>query len=508
MVIRFIFISLLLSSFLFSGEFTATANRNELRVGESFTLNLTLKDASAQGSPALEDLKKLFVIHSQHQSSNTIMRNGYVSSSISWKMTLMPQKEGEFFIPSISIQTTEGMLSTNPVKIKVVQGDSSSHESSSDLQGVTISVEVNKKNPYKSEPISYTVKLASKIDLANVKIQQFNIEEAIVEPNGEPKVSRKMIDGVRVDAVEFNYWVTPLKAGPLKIPSIAIQGEFPVRRQSQGSFFDEFGPFFIMPGFDQLQPFMLMTQEDVLDVQPAIPEVNPWLPAKSIKIEERWDDSQLLQVGEPLIRSFKISAEGVMASQLPSLEDLQTSNDLFKVYADKPEMSNESKEGNIHSLRKEQYTLIPQQSGTLTLPEISLTWWNVEKKEKIIARIPSRTLNILPPVEQTKNTILPPIDSSSSNSTGQDPMIHRDPLMYVFMGGLTILLLGTLLWAISLQKKIVRLTEAPMTAKTTATKTNDKNQKMGSTEMYKPLKPEMHKPGKDKNEKLPDLNPT
>ncbi len=68
-VIRLIFMVLLCPLFLFSGEFTASVSRNQFHVGETFTLTLTLKDASAQGAPALDSLKGSFSIHSRSKFS-------------------------------------------------------------------------------------------------------------------------------------------------------------------------------------------------------------------------------------------------------------------------------------------------------------------------------------------------------------------------------------------------------------------------------------------------------
>ena len=71
---RLIFLFLLLPSFLLSGEFVASVSRNPINVNESFTLTLTLKDASARGSPSITPLKNSFYINSQQQSLNTTVR--------------------------------------------------------------------------------------------------------------------------------------------------------------------------------------------------------------------------------------------------------------------------------------------------------------------------------------------------------------------------------------------------------------------------------------------------
>ncbi len=500
MVNRLFFLFLLLPFFLVSGEFIASVNRNQIKLGESLTLNLTLKDASPKGSPTIDSLKQSFFINSQQQAHNTVMINGQFTSSIIWKFVLIPQKEGEVTIPSISIDTSIGLLSSTPLTIRVIKGAAADSDSS-DIVGVTLTTDVSTINPYKNEPIFYTVRLTSKRNLANIKMQKLNIEDAIVEANGEPKIYEKTVDGSNVGVIEFSYLITPLKPGSLKIPSSLIQGDMLVKRQAHsGSFFeDDFDPFSFMQGFGRAKPFALASEEVVLDVQPALAEVTPWLPAKSLNIEESWNEAQPLQVGEPLTRVFKLVAEGIKSSQLPNLNDLHIHDPLFKIYADQPELGEEVKEGSVKSYRKEEYTLIPQQAGDLTLPEISIAWWDLTKKEKVITRIPSRTLHILPRPESTvKSQTSSNLEMNLSPSIPQSIVIQRDPLWNILIAALTILLLAAIIWGIMLQKKIMRLTKDADELKTTHPEKHLVHFHHAKERSSK----------KNKKEQLPDLNPT
>lgn len=457
-----IYLLMLLPCSLFSGEFTASVNRNQVVLGESFTLNLKLTDASAKGSPSTSALNKSFVIHGQHQSSNTVITNGKMSSSINWQFTVIPQQKGELTIPSISIETSDGTLSSDPIQLQVTQRTASS--GSDDDKGLTLTTNVSQAKPYKNEPIIYTVKLISKRDLANINMQKITIEDALVEMTGEPGIEERIIDGLATKIIGINYIITPLKVGQLTIPSTIIQGGIPAKRKSRTrSFFDDdFDAFSMLRHFDRLEPFALSTDEIVLEVQPPIADVNPWLPALSLTIEEKWDESQTLQVGEPLTRGFKIVAEGVKASQLPSLNDRQISDRAFKIYADKPEMDDHVRNGIVKSYRNEQYTLIPHQSGTLTLPEITIPWWDVTKHAIAYTTVPSRNLEVLPIPENTQQSDLPPTVGATHAITEPQVVVNQNnPLLYVLIAGLVSLLLFVFFWGFTLQKKIARLTDTP-----------------------------------------------
>lgn len=492
MVRHWIFLFLLMPFFLFSGEFTATVNRTQINEGESLVLQLTLKDATAKGIPVFNSLRKSFLIHSQQQASNTVVVNGSATSSVTWKITLIPQEVGNLEIESISIDTSEGRLSSEPIVIHVMEGITPANSESPEEDGVVFKAEVSNEKPYKNEPFIYTIKLISKKNLVNLQLNKPEVRDAMVETNGDPKIYHQIVGGMREDIIEFSYLITPLKAGALNIPPAIIQGGVPIKRKAHGnSLFDHnFDPFLMMQGFDQIQPFMLKTEPTTIDVQPAALSMVPWLPAKSLKIEEIWDPSQSLQAGDPFTRSFIITAEGMKSGQLPSLNDLQVKNAPFKIYADSPELADEVKDGVVKSSRKELYTLIPEQSGSLTLPEISVAWWDVVKKEKCIASIPARTFQVMPPAKLAPSDI-------AIKPEPQTVIVQRDPILYAIIVGLAIMLIAAVFLGVMLQKKITRLTEVPGEVKKAPVK-------------VEPVQPVVVKkaPKNDKKEKLPDLNPT
>ncbi|MBA2368899.1 MAG: BatD family protein [Candidatus Protochlamydia sp.] len=476
---------------LYSGEFNAAVNRNQINLGENVILNLTLKGAAVKEAPSFNALKKSFFVNSQNQSSSTVIVNGKVSSSMIWSLTLTPQKEGDAFIPAISIETTEGTLSSEPITIRVVKG---AGPNDTDSNGLILTAEMSNGKPYKNEPFILTFRLTSKENLANIQMHKLAIEEAIVEANGEPKIYEKIVDGVRVGVLELSYVITPLKAGLLKIPSIFIRGGIVVKRtaQSPSSFFDDDFDFPFMQGFDRLKPFSVASEETILDVQPAIAGIVPWLPAKELKIEEVRDGSSF-QAGEPFTRSFKITAVGVKSSQLPHLNNLQVDGPSFKIYADKPETGEELRGGEIESFRNEHYTLIPQQAGDLTLPEIAVIWWDTIKKEKRATIIPSKTIHVQPATTPQRSSF-PMKEAATDQSEPPVIITERDPKFYVIIAGLALLLFGALIWGISLQKKIGRLTEKP--------------EEVVEKNSEKIISTKKKKNEGDKREKLPDLNPT
>jgi hypothetical protein len=491
------FLNLTSAAFLFAGEFTASVRNTQVHLGENFTLNLTLKDTSPKEAPAVSELKDNFTIQSQQHLTHTSIVNGQFSTSIVWKISLTPLKEGLLQIPAITVDTTEGTLSTQPLTLNV----SSAPSPKKDDNGLNIITKVSNANPYKNEPVIYTVLLTAKTPLYNVQMQKMQVEDAIIELIKEPKLEERVIDGSRFNVVEFSYLITPLKPSSLTIPSITIQGAIPQKRKDRysSSLDDDFDSFPIMQGFSRLQPFSLMSEELQLDVQPAIAEISPWLPAKALSLEEVWSDNQELHAGEPFSRSFLIKAEGLKASQLPRLENLQGQNSLFKVYADKPTEQETLVQDSIHSSRQEQYTLIPQQAGSWLLPEISLSWWDTDKKEAKKATIPARSVQILPALPSTNLIAFETHSSADKTTTTTEASPSTSSfLLLSIIGVLTFLLTATLFWVYLLQRKIKSLTAKP----------SQKPINLQAAPPKKPIPTSAAAIQQERKEKLPNLNPT
>jgi hypothetical protein len=455
-----------LASVSLAAEFTASVNRHQVAVGENLLLKLQLSGATAEGQPETSTLKNAFTIIGQQQSSNIAIVNGQMSSSSSWHYTLVPKKEGQYTIPALTLKSSAGTITSRPIAISVSKASSPS--SSHQKNGITISAKVSKLSPYKNESIIYTVKIVSRYDLVNSSLEKINVEGAIVEANGEPQISDSTQNGEPVKIIEATYIITPLKTGKLTIPAFVIQGRMLVHESNP--FDQSYDPFTILRNFNSINPlrlenFAVTSQAVTLEVKEPIKGIEPWLPATSLTISESWEDTQKVKVGEPLTRIFTIVAKGIGSAQLPSLKADQIKENDFKVYVDKPNGESEVKNGIITSWREESYTLIPQRSGTLILPEISVAWWDVKENKINYAKVPARTLNVEPKREASSEEklpqkILPQVNNvSQAIIPAETAKTQENTIFYVIIASLLSVLLFMLFLVIFFQRKIKRLGE-------------------------------------------------
>jgi hypothetical protein len=463
MVRKVLIALLLIPSLSFAADFTAQVERNNVSVGQNFNLTLKLSDTSAKESPSLSVLEKNFTILRQGKSSSTSIINGDYSSSTSWNLILTPKKEGNITIPSVSIKTSDGTLSTKAISMNIASA-SSLPQSDKDI---SVSANISKKNPYKNEPVIFNVKMVSYRSMSNVSLDELKVEDAIVEQQGEATVSDDVANGRAVKLIEISYLITPLKSGTLQIPPLVIKGDAIVNKKSRlNDPFDSFGSFggVDMFSIQSLEPFAVSTKQLQLSIKAPESSVTPWLPASSIKISDVMNEEQELKSGEPFSRSITIVAEGIAESQLPKLNLDRVAGKGFKAYADKPETGEDIKNGKIVSWITQSYTLIPQKSGKLLLPEISINWWDINQNKANTTTLEAKTLSVkqgVSPSPQPSKTTEPVIENETTSSQPQQyadinigSARQDNHILYTIIATLGIIILLLLIIILQLKRKV------------------------------------------------------
>src|SRR5690606_27149737 len=88
-----------------------------------------------------------------------------------------------------------------------------------------------------------------------------------------------------------------------------------------------------------------------------------------------------------------ISAQGLQGSQLPPLE--MESGDGFKLYPDQPRVEDSVSASGILGSRIESVAVVPTRPGQLTLPAITLKWWDTVSGQMRETRLDAQTVNVV-----------------------------------------------------------------------------------------------------------------
>jgi hypothetical protein len=403
------------SNLSFAQSLTANVSSKQVSKNQGFNLTLELEGAEPAEKPDFSALNGSFKILGQEQSSFTKIINGESSSSLVWTLHLLPIRSGSVEIPSFAIHTHQGELSSEPLVLNVDEGTASGGAPVNQTAGMSLKGFVSERSIYQDQPVIVTYQLRASRNMSQAQIGELSAKDAIIEKVGEPTVKTEISHGQVVQVLNATYRVTSLKSGTLNLPPLVIQGmasapqkNSPRSRNPFPSLGDDDDVFAsmraMMANFNQSddlfnqftnsEPVTVSSAPMSLQVLPPVAGIQPWLPAENIQLSEAINDTKF-KAGESFELSIITKALGVDPSQLPSVEEQLRGAD-FKVYADQPEISASREKLQLESTKIEKFTLIPQKSGDLKIPEIKMLWWNTSKGIAQTTLIPERLIHVLP----------------------------------------------------------------------------------------------------------------
>ena len=397
-----VFLWLNLSSAFAAPSLEAIVETSRLMLGETLTLKLVLSDATAVDQPDLTRLDNLFEVSGSQQFHSTQIINGRMSSQVVWQYTLEPQKTGRLTIPALIMKTSAGNLRTQAVNIVVTQTPVKRRD------GIRLEAIVSNPKPYLHQPILYTLRLYHRGKLRDLE-PILPTDHVLMEQLSKLKQRRTLENGRQMIVAEVTYILTPLRSGQLEIGPVKMKA----LKQSFNN--NGFGGNFFNFGADY-RPTTITSSPLTLDVQPAISQ--PWLPLVDLQLQHKWesDISQPVIAGTPLIWTLTLRAEGMGGQSPPQLEAFVQSNADFRVRSPKPEIERVvlSNSKTPVSTITQSFSLIPVNTGTLSLPAIRIPWWDVKNKRQAVVELPAQMIQ----VKQNQNLMMPTNVMATAHSTG------------------------------------------------------------------------------------------
>ena len=440
---RFAVLVMLVLSPLFAANaaVVASVDRARIDLNESFTLKV-LVDTSIDVEPDASALEEDFYIGSRSQLSNTSIINGQITRSRTWSYVLMAKRAGDLVIPSVRI----GSEQSEPVPITVAPPtDASPGEAD-----IFIVTEADFDESYVQAQILYTVKVYRAVATRQPRLSEPEISgvDALVEVAGDERSYESILNGKSYNVVERLYALFPQESGTVEISPARFEAR--VLRNGRISGRKVF----------QSQPIVI----NVKPIPPP-PDAYPdaaWLPARSVSLSEEWSrEPDELPAGEPITRRLTVSALGQLSTQIPII-DLEVSESL-KVYPDKPELGVSAEAGGILASRTDQYAMIGVQPGTLAMPDLELPWWDIAEGAWKVARLPGRSIEVLPSADALLPQVLPSVAPAALPEDGETTVIHSEFWRRVaeVMGGVWLLTLLAWWWSGRPKERPEREAEAP-----------------------------------------------
>jgi len=367
-----------LAVLFFSSEALAAVvtrvDRADIELNESFTLEV-VTDTNIDQQPDVSVLDQDFYIGQSSQLSNTTIVNGQIHRSKTWTYVLMPRTAGQITIPPITVgnETSAALVITVSEPSYAPPGEAE----------VFVTSDVDFSESYVQAQVLLTIKIYRSVATRQPALRDPTISgvEVLAELAGDDRSYEAVINGTAYNVVERVYALYPQESGRIDISPARFEARVLRNGRITGRKVFESEPQTV----------------SVLPIPPRPVEFPNavWLPARALELTENWSrDADEIKAGEPLTRHVTISALGQLETQIPALEPPSAAG--MNVYPDKPELSRQIESGGIRGVRRDQYAMIGVTAGVVVLPALEVPWWNTEKSEWQVARLPERSINVLP----------------------------------------------------------------------------------------------------------------
>jgi len=410
-----------------AAEIRAEVNRSPLVLNEIFMLTLSA-DENITATPDLSVLEPDFKVYATSVSRQNYQVNGDSQTSVTWEIGLMPLRLGEQEIPAIRF----GSDSSAPLKISVVENAPAENQdtaaATADLPDFTIAVKIANSRPqwYVQQQIVYDVIITDAGGLQGGSPQFEDSSDWMIKSLGQPEIRLVNENGRRVRKISFKYALFPQKSGELKLPDVLFNG-FAIDHNAGNRFNvfndDLLGISLNMPSiFGSEVPVKLSAAGMKIDVLPPPAQYKGswWLPAADVSLSARWTGAEPpFKAGESFTREIVLKAVGVADSQLPDIKLPQLPG--WKQYPEKSQTRSVVENGLLTAIQTTKIVYIPQNTGVLTLPEMSVEWFNVNSGKIEKAILPAAQ------IEVGGTSSFAPQNPSQNQPLAQTPSVKMSP---------------------------------------------------------------------------------
>ncbi|MDQ2971415.1 MAG: BatD family protein [Pseudomonadota bacterium] len=356
----------------------AFLDRGHVSLGDTVTLNIQGAGALS-GTPDLSPLQSDFDVLGTSSSSSVQLVNGNARSTTQLGIALRPRRTGTLVVPPLNIDG----LPTPPLTLHVAPAPGGTQGAAGGAAFLEASVDT--ASPYVGQQIVYTLRLYYAPGLTGGQLDDPQADGAqLVHLDSDTRYQTQR-GGETYQVVERHYALIPQRAGSIVVHGPAFQGQM-LGTNTPDSMFDSL--------FDDGKPVEARANELTLDAR-AIPASGgtPWLPAQSVQLKlDGLPADGNARVGEPLTVTLRIDAVGATAQRLP--EPQLPPIDGARVYPDRTQDATSEDENWLHGTRTRSFAILPGHGGTLTIPAITLNWWDAAHDRAAQANIPARIIHV------------------------------------------------------------------------------------------------------------------
>lgn len=369
-------------------DLRVSVDKNPIMIDEAVQLIISAEGEITSRQIDLSSLEKDFRMSSTSISQSTRSINFNTTKTTTWVTQLFPKSVGTFTIPEFEMDGQKSKA-FDLIVTPVGNGQGAA------ARDFYVTANVDMTTVYLQQQIKYTTKLLMAKDIQRGSLQAPVLDNAIIKQVGEDKEYEDFQNGVRYRVIERTYAIIPQASGSFSITGAVFNGEAVTdSRQSFG---------FI----SRTKPINRVAPDVELTVLP-IPEnyQDHWLPSEFVQLNEEWQqDPKSIVLGQPITRTITLTAAGLVEEQLPEIMGIYPPD--FKTYPDQASTTTVDKGTVLFAQKVQSEAIIPNRVGTFVLGEVVVPWFNVVTKQTEYAKLPARSVEVLPPSKDAVSNIEP-----------------------------------------------------------------------------------------------------
>ena len=186
------------------------------------------------------------------------------------------------------------------------------------------------------------------------------------------------IGGTSYTGQRYEFSLFPQRAGKLIIPAIPVDIEIKTWGSDAENNISR----------KETAPLTIMVKEP-----PDAGNIKELISTSLLTVKQSWEpEPENLKVGDAFKRVITITAADVSGMVFPPLTwDKLT---ILDIYPGAAEVNDKIEDNIILGSRIETATYICQHEGVVTLPPITVTWWNLDKEKLVKEELPALTVNV------------------------------------------------------------------------------------------------------------------
>jgi hypothetical protein len=323
----------------------------------------------------------MFEVYSQGRSSNISIVNGQISSSVTYRYMLLPQKPGTFPIDQIAVVHNNKRYKGNHLELTVLsKGTASSprlEDQAADESGKSkdyfLEAIVDKGKPYVNEQVTLTLKFYTAVQYyGNPELSEPTTTGFWTEVLGNKAPYYQKISNRNYKVIERKYALFPTQTGELSVGRASIRFTVARRDKRFRDPFNVFGDF-----FGSGQEVSVSSRPLTIDVRPLPQQGRPADFTGTIgnfRINAIADKTQV-EINQPVTVTIKISGSGNIKSVaepiIPELDD-------FRVYRASSSENVSKLQDRLGGTKIFEEVFIPRRPGKLEIPALSFNYFDLE----------------------------------------------------------------------------------------------------------------------------------